>query len=125
MQWLIPTITAVIAAVGGVVTAWLAFREKDIEVKESGWGTLSSAWERRLEETEDEVRKLNEKVGQHEEKIDKLEEKLRDERRRSWITLTYLRQVLAWVCSWKPEDAILPPPPDELQQDLSPFLRGL
>ena len=124
MEWLVPVITAAIAALAAGVTAWLSFREKRVEVKATGWGTLADAWERRLEETEDEVRKLNEKVEQHESKIDNLETELRDERRRSWITLTYLRQVLAWVCSWKPEGVTLPSPPEELQQELSPFLRG-
>ncbi|UPK64909.1 hypothetical protein ACRAJ3_09675 [Rhodococcus pyridinivorans] len=124
-EWLIPLTTAVITFAATAATAYFAFRAKRIEVKETGWGTLSEAWERRLNETEDEIRKLNEKVSQHESKIEGLEVKLRDERRRSWITLTYLRQVLAWVCSWKPEEATLPPPPEELQQELSPFLRGL
>lgn len=117
MDWLIPVVTAAIAAIGGGITAWLSFRAKRVEVKETGWGTLSSAWERRLEELETDVADLKTEVG-------RLKGELREERHRSWITLTYLRQVLAWVCGWKPEDAILPPPPEELQQELSPFLRG-
>lgn len=118
MQWLIPVVTAAIAATGGGITAWLSFRAKRVEVKESGWGTLSSAWERRLEELEKDVIDLKSEV-------DELKEALRSERRKSWITLAYLRVVLAWICEWKPHDVTLPSPPEELQQELSPYLRGL
>jgi len=125
MEWAIPVAAALIATAGTFATAWFAWRAKKEETRQTGWGTLSTAWERRLQELEDDTGALRADVRTLRGEVDSLTTELRAERRRTWVTTAYLRQVLAWICTWKPPDQALPEPPHELVEELTPYLRGI
>ena len=116
-QWLVPIATSVVSFAGAFATAWFAQRGKRAEVQQSGWGMLSEAWERRLEELETDLQQLR-------TELDGVKTELRAERRRNWLYLAYIRVVLTWANGWKPHDQEIPNPPDELADELAPYLRS-
>lgn len=115
-QWLVPIVTAALTAAGGFATAWFALRGKRVEVQQTGWGTLSEAWERRLDELEEDVRELR-------TELEGVKSELSSERRRNWLFMSYIRVVLTWAHNWKPPEQDIPDPPAELLDELAPYLR--
>ena len=124
MQWAISIATAVLGTTGTVLSAYLALRSKRADTRETtgGWGTLSTAWEKRLAQLETSYAECLKRIGELEDEVRDAHHRAENEQRVRWITTLYLRQVLTWAVMHNPQRRP-PDPPAELADELARFLR--